>query len=378
MSSLTVRRVQTRQDMRAFLEVPRSIYQDDPHWVRPLSAEVKTRLNPKKNPYFQHANVAMFVAHRGEVAVGRITAQVCELTQQHQGLGTGHFGFFEADDSSETATALFHSAQEWLRDQGMTRMVGPFNLSINEEAGLLVDGFHRPPFIFMSHNPAYYEGLFTGQGLTKEIDVYAYYLDISQPYPARIERIMRAASRDTQITLRNVDKQNLEKELNLLLELFNDSWADNWGHVPMTTPEVDDLAMLVRRLFTTDAVVLAEIDGQCAGFIVVIPNLNELTADFDGKLFPINWMKLMYRLQRRQCTSVRVPLMGIARKYQSTRTGAAIAFSMIDRCRRASVEKGAIHCEMSWILESNQAMRSILDASGSVLDKTYRLFSKAI
>lgn len=364
--------------MRAFLDVPRSIYHDDPHWVRPLSAEVRTRLNPKKNPYFQHAQAAMFVARRDNVAVGRITAQVCELTQQHQGKGTGHFGFFESDDSSQTATALFRIAEEWLRDQGMTRMVGPFNLSINEEAGLLVDGFHRPPFIFMSHNPAYYEALFSGHGLLKEIDVYAYYLDISQPYPTRIERIMRAASRDTQIELRNVDPQNLEQELHLLLDLFNESWANNWGHVPMTNPEVNDLAMLIRRLFSTDAVVLAEIDGQCAGFIVVIPNLNELTADFDGNLFPINWIKLICRLKRQQCTSVRVPLMGIARKFQNTRTGAAIAFSMIDRCRRASVDKGAIHCEMSWILESNQAMRSILDASGSVLDKTYRLFSKTI
>jgi len=378
MTSLTVRRVQTRQDMRAFLNVSRSIYQDDPHWVQPLSAELKTRLNPKKNPYFQHAQAALFVARRGAKAVGRITAQVCQLTQQHQGEGTGHFGFFEADDSLETAEGLFRRAEDWLRDQGMTRMVGPFNLSINEEAGLLVDGYHRPPFIFMSHNPSYYEALFENNGFIKEIDVYAYYLDISQPYPKRLERIMRAASRDTKIVLRNVDKQNLEKELNLLLELFNDSWADNWGHIPMTSSEVDDLAMMVRRLFSTDAVVLAEIDGQCAGFIVVIPNLNELTADFDGKLFPINWIKLMCRLQRRQCKSVRVPLMGIARKYQNTRTGAVIAFSMIERCRRASVDKGAIHCEMSWILESNQAMRSILDASGSVLDKTYRLFSKSI
>lgn len=378
MMPLTVRRVQTRQDMRAFLNVTQTIYRDDPHWVQPLAAEVKTRLNPKKNPYFRHAKAALFIASRGSTVVGRITAQVCQLTQEHQGEGTGHFGFFESDNSPETAKALFDTAADWLRSEGMTRMVGPFNLSINEEAGLLVEGFHRPPFIFMSHNPDYYDSLFCGQGLTKEVDVYAYYLDISQPYPARIERIMRAASRDTKIQLRNVDKGNLEKELRLLLELFNESWSENWGHVPMTHAEVDDLAMLVRRLFSTDAVVLAEVDGECAGFIVVIPNLNELTADFGGKLFPINWIKMLYRIKRERCTSVRVPLMGISRKYQSTRTGAAIAFSMIDRCRQASVDKGAIHCEMSWILESNQAMRSILDASGSVLDKTYRLYSKPI
>jgi hypothetical protein len=220
--------------------------------------------------------------------------------------------------------------------------------------------------------------LFDAEGMTKEIDVYAYYLDISQPYPKRIDRIMRAANRDTRIQLRNVNKENLNAELLLLLELFNEAWGENWGHIPMTSAEVDDLAMLVRRLFSTDAVLLAEVDGECAGFIVAIPNLNELTTDFGGRLFPLNWLRLLYRLKSGQCTSVRVPLMGVARKFQNTRTGASIAFALIDRCRAANISKGVTHCEMSWILESNTAMRSILEASGSQLDKTYRLYSKAI
>ena len=364
--------------MSAFVKLPHSIYASDPHWVPPLDVEVRTRLNPKKNPYFEHATAAMWIAQRGDRTVGRISAQVCELTQVHQAPGTGHFGFFECENDQEIASALFDTAADWLRHQKMNQMVGPFNLSINEEAGLLVDGFHRPPFIFMSHNPAYYEELFRECGLEKEIDVYAYYLDISQPYPERLNRILRSAARDTRIQLRNVDKNSLEEELALLLELFNESWSDNWGHVPMTVAEINDLAMMVRRLFSTDSVVLADVDGECAGFIVVIPNLNELIADFGGKVFPINWLKLLYRIKSDKCTSVRVPLMGISRKFQNTRTGAAIAFSMIDRCRNASVATGAIHCEMSWILETNTAMRSILDASGSTLDKTYRLYSKPL
>ncbi|MBB3208715.1 hypothetical protein FHS27_004547 [Rhodopirellula rubra] len=378
MTEITTQLVASRRDMRDFLQVPWSIYGEDAHWVPPLLAEIRTRLNPRKNPYFEHAKAALFLArHQGRV-VGRISAQVCDLTQQHQGAGTGHFGFFECVNCPQTAKTLFDAASAWLAERGMNRMVGPFNLSINEEAGLLIDGFHRPPYIFMSHNPDYYQRLFCEAGLQKEIDVYAYHLDISQPYPERIERILRSAARNTKIKLRNVDKRKLESELGLLLELFNESWSENWGHVPMTQGEVNDLAMLVRRLFSTDAVVLAEVDGKVAGFIVVIPNLNELTADLNGKLFPLGWMRMLYRIKRIPCRSVRVPLMGISREFQNTRTGAAIAFSMIDRCRTASVNNGAQYCEMSWILETNDAMRSILDASGSTLDKTYRLYSRPI
>ncbi|MCM2370113.1 hypothetical protein [Aporhodopirellula aestuarii] len=378
MADISTHLVANRHDLREFLKVPWSIYGGDPQWVPPLLAEVRTRLNPRKNPYFEHAKAALFLARRDGRVVGRISAQICELAQRHQVAGTGHFGFFECDDCPETSAALFDAAASWLAERGMNRMVGPFNLSINEEAGLLIDGFHRPPYIFMSHNPAYYQSLFCAAGLTKEIDVYAYHLDITQPYPERIERILRSAARNTSIKLRNVDKRKLESELGLLLELFNESWSENWGHVPMTQGEVNDLAMLVRRLFSTDAVVLAEIDGKIVGFIVVIPNLNELTADLDGKLFPWGWLRMLYRIKRTPCRSVRVPLMGISREYQNTRTGAAIAFTMIDRCRTASVRNGAKNCEMSWILETNEAMRSILDASGSTLDKTYRLYSRSI
>ena len=378
MNDVTVRQVHTRSDLSQFVDVAGGIYANDPTWVQPLTSEVRVRLSPRQNPYFQHATAAYFIAERSGKAVGRISAQICELAQHHQAAGTGHFGFFESDDCRETALALFAAAADWLKHRGMNRMVGPFNLSVNEEAGLLIDGFHRPPFIFMCHNPAYYAELFIAAGMLKEIDVYAYYLDISQPYPKRLERIMRSANRDQRIQLRNVSKLNLESELGILLELFNEAWGDNWGHIPMTTAEVNDLAMLIRRLFSADSVLLAEVDGECAGFIVAIPNLNELTADFRGRLFPLNWLKLLYRIRSNRCTSIRVPLMGIAQKYQNTRMGAAIAFSMIDRSRAVNVAKGVTHCEMSWILESNTAMRSILDASGSTLDKTYRLYSRPI
>lgn len=378
MSTLVVRRIDSSRDIDSFIRVPADLYEHDPHWVPPLHAEVRARLDPLRNPYFQHARAAMFLAERNGKAVGRITAQCCELVRQHHRQGDGHFGFYECEASDETSAALFHAASQWLLEQRMNRMTGPFSLSIHEEAGLLVDGFHRPPFVFMGHNLPRYEQAFLAAGLVKEIDLFAYHLDISKPYSERINRILSLTNRDSKIQLRNVNKRRIGQELGLMLEIFNEAWEDNWGHVPMTEAEVGELAKLVKRLFTTDSILLAEIDGLVVGFIVVIPNLNEVTQDLKGRLLPFGWLKLLYRLRFTPTGSVRVPLMGIRKRFQNTRTGAAIAFSMIDRCRKTCLTKGVTHCEMSWILESNTAMRGILDASGSQLDKTYRIYSKML
>ena len=375
---LAVRQIEISKDIEVFLRLPWSLYANDPNWVPPLLAELRKRFNPLKNPYFQHAQAALFLAERDGIPVGRITAQVCQLAQKHQRAGDGHFGFFECEASQTTSDALFDAAGSWLSEKKMTRMVGPFNFSIYDEAGLLVDGFHRPPFILMGHNLPYYNPLFLGSGLAKEIDVFAYLLDLRLPYPKRIQRVLQATSQNTNIHLRAVNKHRIEVDLGKLLEIFNESWADNWGHVPMTDAEVGELANMVKHLFYTDSVMLAEIDGDVVGFIVAIPNLNEMTRDLDGKLFPFGWLRLLYRIKFLKCRTIRVPLMGVSKKHQSTRTGASIVFAMIDRCRQANVAKGVTHCEMSWILESNLSMRGILDASESKLDKTYRIYTKTL
>lgn len=373
-----VEEVVDAKQQASFLQLPWAIYRDDVHWVPPLMVEVKTRIDTTKNPYFDHARAKLFVAMRDGEVIGRISAQICDLVQSHGQAGIGHFGFFECEDSQPTADALFAAASDWLRSQGMTRVVGPISFSIHDEAGLLIDGFHRPPYIFMAHHPSYYQRLIETAGFEKAMDVYAYHLDISQPYPKRLTRILEMTGRDTSISLRYVDKHRINSELASVLRIFNESWADHWGHVPMTDAEVGELAMLLRRLFGTEAVLLAEVDGEVAGFIVVIPNLNEITASMNGRLFPLGWMKLLYGIKTNKCRSVRVPLMGIAKQFQNSRTGASIALSMIDRCRKASVAKGVKMCEMSWILETNTAMRSILEASGSAIDKTYRLYEKGL
>jgi GNAT superfamily N-acetyltransferase len=378
MSSLTVRRIESRQDIEQFIRAAWNLYAQDPNWVPPLLDELRTRLCSKKNPYFEHAQVAYFLAERDGQCVGRISAQDCELVRRYHGQDTGHFGFFECEESQQTADALFQAAEDWLRQRGLKRMIGPFSLSINDEVGMLVDGFDRAPSVFMGHHRPYYPELVEAAGLQKEMDAYAYMMDVTLPFPDRVQHILKRAGRNADIQLRSISRRQFTSELNRLLEMFNEAWVENWGYIPFTQAEVEHLAHTIRPLIGKDSVLLAEVDGQEAGFMVVLPNLNELIRDLDGKLFPVNWMRLLWRLNFSCCTTARVPLMGITKQFQRSRTGAAIAFSMIERCRQNWVPKGVTHCEMSWILENNEPMRRILEALNSSRDKTYRIYSKSL
>ena len=375
---LRVRRVETVRDRERFVQLPWSLYADDPAWVPPLIPLLRNRLSPKRNPYFRHAEVAYFVAERCGEVVGRISAQVCQLVQKHHGKGTGHYGMFECENRTATAHALFDAAQAWLKRQGMTCMLGPFDFSVNEELGMLVDGFKTPPFVMMGHHRDYYPALLDHVGLDKEIDLFAYYLDISRPYTDRIARIVRHASRDSRIKLQLIARSEREQGLRLALDVFNDGWSDNWGYIPPTDYEVDHLVAQLSRLIDRGLVMLAEVDGETAGCMIVLPNLNEFIGDLNGRLLPMGWLKLLWRLRFMPFQSVRVPLMGIRKRYQNARVGASVALSMIDQCRAECVTRGVKDCEMSWILESNAPMRGILDSAGCEPYKRYRIFKKLL
>ncbi len=374
---LKIRRVTTRQDRDHFLSLPYSLYADDPAWVPPLFSLLRDRLPPRKNPYFRHAEVACFVAERGGRVVGRISTQVCQLVQKYHGQGTGHYGLFECENHSATALALFDEAEGWLKQRGMTRMLGPFDLSINDEVGMLVEGFQSRPFVMMGHHRDYYAALLNDAGFDKAIDLYAYLLDISIPYTGRIQRIVQRASQDARIAIRAVAKKDQDRELRQALELFKDGWSDNWGFVPPTDVEVEHLIRQLRPLLDRGLVTMAEVDDEVAGFMIALPNLNEFIADLNGRLFPTGWLRLLWRLRYAHFDSVRVPLMGIRKKYHDTRIGAYAALSMIDYCRANFLPQGVSRCEMSWILESNAAMKGILNAAGCEPYKRYRVYSKS-
>ncbi|MGI9473653.1 MAG: hypothetical protein ACR2NZ_19070 [Rubripirellula sp.] len=378
MNGLVVQPVESRRDRKRFLRLPWSLYAEDSAWVPPLLVQLRARLSRSRNPYFSHAEAAFFLATRNGKPVGRISAQVCQLAQQYQEQGLGHYGLFECEDNKETARALFAAAGDWLREKGMHRMMGPFDLSINDEVGMLVEGFERPPCVMMGHHLEYYQNLVRSSGFEKEMDLYAYYQSVDEPYSERIERILRRAVESHDLQIRSLEKSNFDEEMRRVLSLFKDAWSENWGYVPPTQAEVDHLIAQIRVILDRGSVLLTEVEGELAGFMVVLPNVNEFLQDLDGKLFPIAWAKLLWRMKREKFKNVRVPLMGVRKQYQRSRIGAAIALSMIDVCRNRFLPLGVTHCEMSWILETNSPMRGILESAGCQSDKTYRVFVKTL
>ena len=378
MTRLTLKQVEGSRDLKHFLRVPWALYGDDPAWVPPLMQQVKERLSRRHNPYFEHADAAYFLAERDGRPVGRISAQVCQLVQEYQETGTGHFGMFECENRQETADALFEAGAEWLRARDMQRVMGPVDLSINDEIGMLVEGFSRSPCVMMGHHLPYYQSLLEKAGFRKEIDLFAYYKDIAQPFSARIEKIMQWASNEVNMNIRAVARKDYDKELRNVLDIFRDAWCDNWGYVPPTDTEVDHLIKQMRQVLDRGAVLLSEVDGELAGFIVVLPNVNEYLHDLDGRLLPLGWLRLLKRLKFSTCNTVRVPLMGVRKRFQRTRVGAAVALALIDTLRKEYMPSGARYCEMSWILETNSPMRGIMESAGCERDKVYRVFSKEL
>ena len=279
----------------------------------------------------------------------------------------------DAEDSQETFGALLETAERWLREQGMRRVRGPFNLSINQEMGVLVDGFDTPPFFMMGHARPYYATRIEKAGYRKAVDALAYM--IAQDYGSETMRRLIAATAH-RARVRPLDLKRFDADLSLLRDIFNDAWAENWGFVPFTAAEFDDLGRAFRFLVDPDMIQIAEVDGEAAAFIVLLPNINEAIRGLRGSLFPVGWAKLLWRLKVRYPETFRVPLMGVRRKFQRSRLGSALAFLVIEAVRPAVNRHRVKELELSWILESNAGMRSIIESIGGRAYKRYRVYER--
>ncbi len=376
MSDLQIRPVWTRRDRKAFVDFAWEVYKNDPAWVPPLKSEVHALLDPKENPWFGHGRAALFLAERGDRIVGRISAQVDDLVQIHMEQGLGQWGLFEALDA-ETAAALIAHAEQWLRGEGMTKALGPISISIWDEPGLLIDGFDQSPMVMMGHHRPEYRAWIEAAGYTKAKDLYTYELDIRLDMVPLIDRLIKAGERNPRIRIREVDKGKFDSEAAIILGLLNDAWSDNWGYVPLTEAEIAYAGKKLKPIIFNDLVRIAEVDGEPAGFMITIPDINELIADLDGRLFPFGWAKLLWRLRNPRTRRVRVPLMGVASKYQGTRLSAQLAFMLIEFTRRVCVEKYGVHTgEFGWVLEDNQGMMSIAQLPGADINHTYRIYQR--
>jgi hypothetical protein len=383
MSEISIRPVISKADKKAFVDLPFRLYANDPNWVPPLKDEVHGLITPGKNPWFEHGEAELFLAERAGQVVGRISAHIDHLAlkqppEQGMGPGCGNWGMFEAEDEV-VAAALIARAEDALRAKGITRSMGPISLAMWDEPGLLVDGFDHPPTVMMGHNQAAYQGWVEGAGYSAVKDLYTYAIPIDVPFPPLVERIVASGERNDRIVIRRVDKSKFNEEAELILNILNNAWSDNWGFVPFTDAEIAYAGKKLKPIVYEDLIRIAEVDGEPVAFMMTLPDLNEKIGGFGGSLFPFNWAKLLWWLRAPQVRTMRVPLMGVVKKFQATRMASQLAFMLVEFIRRDAVAQfGAVRGEFGWVLDDNGPMKSVGEAINGKINKIYRIYQKVL
>ena len=375
--------VGNKADLGVFVDLAYRLNQSDPNWVPPLRSEAMELLTPAKNPFHEHATMQLFLASRGDAVVGRISAHIdhLALTQPANlgmGPGTGNWGLLEAADHA-SAKALIAAAEQWLRDQGMTRVLAPLSLSVWEEPGLLTKGHDHPPTVMMGHHNAAYQAWIESDGYTVAKTLFTYDLDITKPFPPLIERIVQSGQRNARIRIRNVELKHFDREAKIICDILNDAWSDNWGFVPFTETEIAHTGKKLKPLVREDLIMIAELEGRPVAFMMTLPDFNEPIKAIGGKLLPFGWVRLLWWLRKPRGRTIRVPLMGVLKEFQSSRLASQLAFMMIETVRvNARDVYGFTRAEIGWILEDNQGMVAIADAIGSKVNREYTIYEKAL
>lgn len=380
-----IERVAGKSAISEFIDLQYRLYADDPNWVPPLKDEVRGLLTPGKNPWFEHAEAQLFLARRAGEVVGRISAHIDHLAlqqpaEQGMGPGTGFWGFYEAE-SAEIGNLLLEEAANWLRARGMTQMLGPVSFAMWDEPGLLIEGHDHPPTVMMGFNSAAYQSWIEAAGHEMAEDLFTYALKIDEGFPELTNRIVAMGEKSGKIKIRRVNKRRFDEEAALILSILNDAWSDNWGFVPFTPAEVAYAGKKLKPIVFEDLIRVAEIDGEPVAFMMTVPDLNEQLVKYGGSLWPFNWAKLLWWLNvgTPQVTTMRVPLMGVVKKLQGSRTASQLAFMLIEYIRRDAVTKfGATRGDFGWVLSSNGPMGSVGEAVGGQISKIYRIYRKAL
>ena len=382
-SDIVIEPVVDKVGRKAFVDLAYRLNAADSNWVPPLRMEALELVTPGKNPFFDHADVCLFLGRRGGEVVGRISAHIDRLAlaqpvEQGLGPGTGNWGLLEAADEV-VAHALIAAAEDWLRGKGMTRVLAPISMSIWEEPGQLVRGHDHPPSVLMGHQPKRYQDYIEALGYSPAKSLLTYELDITGGFPSLIQRIIASGEKNSRIRIREVDKRRFDQDAALILDILNDAWSDNWGFVPFTDREIAHAGKKFRPIVREDLNVIAEYDGEPVAFMMTLPDLNEVLAPMRGRLLPFNWIKLLLWLRRPKARTMRVPLMGVRKRLQASRLASQLVFMMIEYARRNAVARyGTRRGELGWILEDNQGMVAIADAIESRVNREYVIYSKTL
>lgn len=372
-ASLEVRPLDAPREQAAWLALPEHLMRNDPNWIPPLQMLERRRISPRHNPFFKFGDAQLFMAWRDGRPVGRISAQLNHRHLARHDDATGHFGFFECADDDEAAQGLIATAADWLRARGAKRMVGPSSFSINEEIGVLIKGFDSTPAILMGHAPAWSGRLLEQTGLSKEIDTFAYRLRLSH-VPAICHRLAEIAIRTGRVSVRPFDMRNYRAEIRTLMTIFNDAWSMNWGFVPFSDAEIDSLVSETRFLLRGEYGRLLFVDGEPAGVILALPDINDVIRNFRGRLLPFNWWKLLRAYRAARWRTARIPLLGLKRAFHRTPMAPALLALLVAEFLSESHNYPLEWVEFSWVLETNTAMISIAELVAGPPVKTYRVF----
>jgi len=371
--------VETKSDLNAFIQLPKRLYDGHAGFVPHLDVERQEALSPAKNPVFSHLEARFFLARRGGEVVGRISAQIDRAHLEHHKDDTGFFGLLAAEDDGAIFAALLGAAEAWVRERGMKRIAGPFSLSINEEVGLMVEGFEAPSFLMVPYDPPWAGGRVEACGYTKLKDVFSYaYAPQTAPVTIGAKLIERAGL-GGRMKVRTLNTRMFDAEVRTLVSIFNDAWSDNWGFVPFTQAEIDHAAKALRPVIVPEMAVFIDLDDETVAFILALTNLNEAIADFNGKLNVFTLPKLLWRLKIAGVPSSRVPLMGVKSRFRNHPTlGAGLAMVAIDAIRSNGVRRGLKNVELGWILEDNKATNHIIRNVGGRVHKVHRIYERPL
>lgn len=360
-------------DLAEFIRFPSRLYRNCPHFVPPLEFERKQFLDPRRNPFFRHADVRLFLARsgRGETA-GRIAAHVDHNYVRFHEEKTGFFGFFDAVDDPGAAAPLFAAAEGFLRERGMEAVLGPMNFTTNDEVGTLVKGFDGPPFVMTTYNHPYYDALIAGCGYGKAKDLLSYYRDNDGSFPDFILRVAAKARKAHRIDVRDLDMKRFREELDLVRTIYNAAWERNWGFVPMTDDEVAYLAANLKPLVDPSLVMFAFVDGRPAGFFLALPDYNRILIRLGGKLFPFGIFRLL--LGKGKIDRIRVLILGVVREYRHM----GIETVFLSEIFRKGIARGYSGAEFSWILEDNEAIKRVIARITPEPYRVHRVYGKRL
>ena len=374
--SITVREISSKSDKRKFVRMMWDIYENDPNWIPPLEMDRLKLIDEKKNPFYSHADVKWFVAEEGGKTVGRIGAIVNHTYNELQQEKAGFFGFFECANNPAAAHALFGAAEHSLKNRGMNVVYGPANPSSNDEYGLLIDGFDRPPVILMTYNPAYYAALIEQSGYSKSNDLYAYILSQKTSRSDKLARVTKALQTRHNITIRPLDTKRFDEEVAIVKDIYNAAW-ENHGFVPFTDAEIDFMAKDLKQIYDPELVLFAEVDGKPVGFALSLPDINQ--AFHAGPRIPRGGMNLPTGIwslltKKKAIDTIRIIVLGVLREYRGRGVDAMLYWETMER----ALKKGYQYGEASWVEEDNLPMNRAAQMMNGVKYKTYRVYEKKL